>query len=317
MGKPKSKVVNAIVPGPLEQYAPGFRSWLLGEGYTPLGTVPKLQLMAHVSRWLEREGLTAAGLTEQEAGRFLAARHAAGTRWPKSLAGLRPLLDYLGGLGVLPPEPPEPPRDAASVLIAEFTEYLRSERGLAPMTVAAYSSKAARFLARYAPDGDPAVITPGDVSAAVVAEASGRSASAGQYFACSLRAFLRYCHVRGLVGADVSAAALSVTGRRTTMLPRGLEPGTVEALLASCDRDEPSGKRDYASSCCWPGSGCGPRKPPGCGWMTSAGGPGRPESAARAASTTSCRSRPTSAPRSRSGCGTAARPPRSARCSPR
>jgi hypothetical protein len=99
MGKPKSRVCNAFVPGPLEQYAPGFRSWLLGNGYTPLGTVPKLQLMAHVSRWLEREGLTAAGLTEQEAGRFLAARHAGGTRWPKSLAGLRPLLDYLGGLG--------------------------------------------------------------------------------------------------------------------------------------------------------------------------------------------------------------------------
>src|SRR5260370_37064965 len=39
---------------------------------------------------------------------------------------------------------------------------------------------------------------------------------------------------------------LSVTGRRTTMLPRGLEPGQVGALLASCDRDEPAGKRDYA-----------------------------------------------------------------------
>src|SRR6516225_7931117 len=199
MGKPKSKVVNAIVPGPLEQYAPGFRSWLLDQGYTPLGTVPKLQLMAHVSRWLEREGLTAAGLTREEAGRFLAARHAAGTRWPKSLAGLRPLLDYLGGLGVLPPEPSAPQRDAAAVLIAEFTEYLRSERGLAPMTVAAYSSKAARFLARYAPDGDPAVITPGDVTAAVLADASGLSAGAGQHLACALRAFLRYCHVRGMV----------------------------------------------------------------------------------------------------------------------
>ena len=106
MGKPKSRVCNAFVPGPLEQYAPGFRSWLLDKGYTPLGTVPKLQLMAHVSRWLEREGLTVSGLTGQEAGRFLAARHAAGTRWPKSLAGLRPLLDYLGGLGVLPPDHP-------------------------------------------------------------------------------------------------------------------------------------------------------------------------------------------------------------------
>src|ERR1700733_1622280 len=177
MGKPKSRVGNPIVPGPLEQYAPGFRSWLLDKGYTPLGTVPKLQLMAHVSRWLEREGLTASGLTGHEAGRLPAGSHAPATRWRKSLAVLLPLLDYRGGLGILPPEPPGPPQDAAAVLIAEFTEYLRCERGLAPMTVGAYSSKAARFLARCAPDGDPAVITPGAVSAAVVAEASGKSAA--------------------------------------------------------------------------------------------------------------------------------------------
>ena len=114
------------------------------------------------------------------------------------------------------------------------------------MTVGAYSSRAARFLARYAPDGDPAVIAPGNVTAAVLADASGLSAGAGQHLACALRAFLRYCHVRGLVAADVSAAALSVTGRRTTMLPRGLEPGQVEALLAACDRAGPHGRRDYA-----------------------------------------------------------------------
>ena len=127
MGKPKSRVCNAFVPGPLEQYAPGFRAWLLDKGYTPLTTVPQLQLMAHVSRWLEREGLAAAGLTRQQAARFLAARRAAGR--PRHPAGLRPLLDYLGGLGVILPEPPAPPLDAASVLIAEFAEYLRCERG--------------------------------------------------------------------------------------------------------------------------------------------------------------------------------------------
>jgi hypothetical protein len=99
MGRPKSRVGNPIVPGPLEQYAPGFRSWLLDKGYTPLGTVPKLQLMAHVSRWLERGGLTVSGLTGQEAGRFLAARHAAGGQRPRKSAGLRPLLDYLAGSG--------------------------------------------------------------------------------------------------------------------------------------------------------------------------------------------------------------------------
>ena len=45
MGKPKSRVCQAFVPGPLEQYAPGVRSWLRGKGDTPLTTVPQLQLI--------------------------------------------------------------------------------------------------------------------------------------------------------------------------------------------------------------------------------------------------------------------------------
>jgi len=94
------------MPGPLEQYAPGFQSWLLARGYAPLTTVPQLQLMAHVSRWLEREGLAVAGLAASEAARFLAVHQAAGYRQPKTVAGLRPLLGYLGGLGLVPPEPP-------------------------------------------------------------------------------------------------------------------------------------------------------------------------------------------------------------------
>ncbi len=210
MGKPVSRVVNAFVPGPLAEYAGGFRQWLLEQGYTPLTTVPQLQLMAHVSSWLDREGLAADSLGREQAGRFLADHHAAGHQRPKSLAGLRPLLGYLGGLRALPPEPPEPPPDAAAALISVFAEYLRAERGLAPMTVAAYSSRAARFLA------------------------------------AALRAFLRYCHVQGLVAADVSAAAMAVTGQWTLLLPRGLEPGQVTALLGACDRDEPEGRRDYA-----------------------------------------------------------------------
>src|SRR5215471_6831255 len=100
MGKPKSRVCQAFVPGPLEQYAPGFRTWLLEKGYTELTTVPQLQLMAHVSRWLEREGLTVDGLTRQEADRFLTARRASWGQRPRHPAGLCPLLDYLSGLGV-------------------------------------------------------------------------------------------------------------------------------------------------------------------------------------------------------------------------
>ena len=246
-GKPKGKVWNVAVQGPLEQHAPGFRERLLEQGYTERSSMHQLWLMRQVSLWLEKKELPVSGLTARRAAEFLAEHHARGhTRWPRSLAGLQPLLGYLGELGLVLPEPPEPPGNATAVLVSEFAEYLRAERGLAPATIAAYSSRVARFVARFAPDGDPGTIMPGDVTAAIVAGTSGKSAAEGHYLVCALRAFLRYCHVRGLAGADVSAAALGVTVRRTSMLPRGPEPAQVAALLASCDRGEPHGRRDYA-----------------------------------------------------------------------
>jgi integrase/recombinase XerD len=245
MGKTEGMVADAIVPGPLEQYGPGFLEWLLGRGYMPRTAAAHLRLMAHAGRWMGGEGLEAGGLTVSASRRFLAARLAAGYREPRSATGLRPLLGYLGELGILPAEPPEP-LDAAGALISGFAQYLRAERGLAPETVASYSWRVARFVARCAPGGDPGVITPDDVTSAVVAEASGLSAASGQRLACSLRAFLRYCHVRGLVTADVSAAAMGVIVRRTSMLPRGLDRGQVAALLAACDRGERAGRRNYA-----------------------------------------------------------------------
>lgn len=73
--------------------------------------------------------------------RFLAVRRAAGYREPRSVTGLRPLLDYLGGLGLLPAQSRRPTPNAAGAPISEFTQYLRTQRGLAPMTLVADSSR--------------------------------------------------------------------------------------------------------------------------------------------------------------------------------
>jgi integrase len=50
----------------------------------------------------------------------------------------------------------------------------------------------------------------------------------------------------GLLEGDLSGAALAVTGRRRTTLPRGIEPEAARALLRSCDRRTVVGRRDYA-----------------------------------------------------------------------
>ena len=62
------------VRGPLAPYAEGFREDLLGQGYTWGSAAHQIHLMAHVSRWLEAQGLELAVLDEGVTERFVAAR---------------------------------------------------------------------------------------------------------------------------------------------------------------------------------------------------------------------------------------------------
>lgn len=89
-------------------------------------------------------------------------------------------------------------------------------------------------------------MAPAAVIAAVGQQSGTVSVSAAQNFISGLRSFLRFCFVEGLVGADLSEAALLVTGRRRSPLPKGIARSDAAALLASCDRHHQLGRRDYA-----------------------------------------------------------------------
>src|SRR3954469_2533337 len=115
------------VSGPLEAFASGFVAELKRVGYSPLGATLQLRLMARVRRWLESEGLDAAGLTQVVVERFLADRRAAGYRDYVTGRATAPLLRYLRGLGVAPPPASSAPGTAAEVLLERFGVYLAVE----------------------------------------------------------------------------------------------------------------------------------------------------------------------------------------------
>lgn len=243
---PVSKVAEVRVPGVLAPFAAGFRAALLERGYTPLSAVNQLRLLVHLSRWMDAQGLSCAELTGERLAQYVSVRRSSGYRGLISLRAVEPLGRYLSGLGAIPAEVECAPQSAPAVLIGEFERYLRRERGLAASTVSAYVRRASRFLDGVAPDADLSRIGPRDVVAAIAAECAAKSVGAGQYLVAALRAFLRFAHVRGLVGADLSAAAMTVTGRRVSLLPLGLPVAETDALLDSCDRESPQGLRDYA-----------------------------------------------------------------------
>jgi len=234
--------------GPLAPFAKDFRRGLAERGYTAWTREHQLRQMARLSAWLEERGLAVAELSPRRVEEFLKVERAGG-RHKSDLCrpGLRCLLDVLGGLGVLAgAEDAAHEPSATEVLLASFELHLVAERGLAPRTVVGYVRHAARFMDGLAPDAELASLAPRAVTEAVLAESSRLSVPAAQYFLAGLRAFLRFCFIEGVIGVDLSAAALSMTGRRRSSLPRGIDPSDARALLDSCDRRTALGRRDHA-----------------------------------------------------------------------
>lgn len=138
------------------------------------------------------------------------------------------------------------PGEGVEVVLAGFTDYLCEQRCVSPLTVAAYAADARRFLERRGRRGVRG-LTAADVSRAILGDANGRRAPATvRRYACSLRAFLRYAHLVGLIGTDLSSAAVPVSGRQVSLLPQGLTPAQARVLLRTCDRRRAVGRRDYA-----------------------------------------------------------------------
>jgi integrase/recombinase XerD len=239
-------VSRVMVAGPLAPFADAYEAELRDRGYAPRTIVNQQRQVARLSGWLEAGGLTVAALSGERLEQFCDARSAGGSGASCSRQGLIALLDVLRGLGVIELESPAGVDSKDEQLLASFGDYLLGERGLTAGTALAYAGYARRFLGGLSGDGELSQVTAGEVTAAVLRESVAVSAASAQYFVAALRSFLRFCFVEGLVAADLSAAALAVTGRRRSSLPMGISRTDATALLAGCDRRRAIGRRDYA-----------------------------------------------------------------------
>jgi len=247
MARPTSRVSRVLMTGPLAPFADAYRVELRERGYTPLSIVNELRQAARFSRWLEAGGLTVAEVSEARVEQFFEWQRANWRhRHSWSRPGLRCLLDVLRELGVLAAEEPARMGSRTDALLVRFERYLLAERGLAAGTVVLYLRSARRFVEGLPPDRGIAGLVAGDVTAAVLRESESVSVSAAQNFVSGLRWFLRFCFIEGLVGSDLSRAALFARGRSSSPLPRGISRADARALLGSCDRRQALGRRDYA-----------------------------------------------------------------------
>jgi integrase/recombinase XerD len=234
------------VSGPLAKHAAGFGEELFRRGYPPERATRHVQLLAQLSRWLERQGLGKHDLSEERVAQFLEARRADGYAETPSLRWALKLLSLVPALEVAPavPAPPTPVEE----VVGHFRRYLLDERGLAAPTVRGYSDLARLFLSRWEGPGgarDLSQVTAEAVTAFVVAERHRRSTASAQVSVTALRSLLRFLFLEGYISQRLGDAVPAVSVPKG-FLPRGLADKVIEALLVSCDTSTKAGKRDLA-----------------------------------------------------------------------
>src|SRR5689334_7717618 len=120
-------VATVRMSGPLTRHVEGFAAELRSLGYTELSLVNLLRLLADFSRWLEGAGLALADIAPAVLTRFLAKRRRTHTHLVSERA-VRPLMDYLRGVGVVKKLKADKPR--RSKLLAAYERYLVEDRGV-------------------------------------------------------------------------------------------------------------------------------------------------------------------------------------------
>jgi site-specific recombinase XerD len=217
-------------------------------GYTPLSAAGHVRLVAHLSRWMIREGVAVSQLTPTTVDAYFAERRAS---YSNSLTArsLRPLLDYLRELGVLAAPGPAVATGPCDRLLERYRAYLFVERGLMASTVELNVRLVRPFLGDHvsAAGGQLELqrLNAGEVATFVVAQSRKRPRSVGR-LVTGLRSLLRFMYIDGVIDNPLAEAVPSVASWSLSGIPKALSSDQVTKLLTSCDRSTPTGCRDFA-----------------------------------------------------------------------
>jgi integrase/recombinase XerD len=137
-----------------------------------------------------------------------------------------------------------------SDLIRDYLIFLQNCRALAPATIGIRQRYVANFLTeglhhRCTP-AELAMLQASSVHNFVIATAKTLSRSKRKHLVSSLRSFLRFAHVAGMIERNLVEAVPVITIHKLASLPRGISWDAVQKLLAAPNRQTAAGRRDYA-----------------------------------------------------------------------
>jgi len=235
--------------GPLVPHIDAFARKLNEQGFKHYSITPQIRLVAKFSRWLKANHISLECVSDEHTQRFLRRSKRRKAIGCGSFAALRRLMALLRQCGAIPNEPLLVVEVTPIQMVTDaFAQHLRQDQGLSRTTCVQYLPFAEQFLAECFGNGsvDLSVLCAADVVEFVKHQASRLSQARAKCATIALRSFLRYLRYRGEIALDLAAAVPTVPNWSMTGIPRAIAPDHVRAVLESCRRDTPVGRRDYS-----------------------------------------------------------------------
>jgi integrase/recombinase XerD len=234
--------------GPLATYLDQFSRLLDGQGFERRGLGQQIRAAARFSRWLQSRQVTADAVTDEHVRDFLDDAAEQGFVRQGAAATLRRLLGFLRQLNICGAAPAPNPPTPVQQTVAAYRDYLRKELGLSVRTLIQYCSFAEAFLFEHFGCGsvDLGRLRGLDVIQFIRQQAARLSPARAKAATIALRSFLRYARYCGGTQLDLAGSVPTVANWSMTGIPRAIAPDHLRAVLASCRRDTPVGRRDYA-----------------------------------------------------------------------
>lgn len=244
---PNPLVRRRMYDGPLGPYVDFYAAELRADGYAWHSGILQIGLVADFSRWLAQRRTGVHEVTPKLCQSYL--RFRARLRRPLGgdRAALKRLLTLLLRQGVISAPPVAAATPAAQVQ-DEYRLYLQQERSLASVTVEPYLKFVGEFLNACFGTGpvDLSSLSTADVLGFVERRAASIHSQRVKKMTTALRSFLQFARFRGDLKTDLAACVPTVSNWSQSNIPKALPQAQVELVLASCKRQTPISRRDYA-----------------------------------------------------------------------
>lgn len=242
-------VLSRLPEGPLAAHLASFANFVGEQGYSAYSLRRHVRIAAGFSRWLGQSAIEVHRICSAHAVEYLRdrARHLRLGRG--DTAALQRLITFLRREGLIAQEKVEPARlTAVERCVQDYAQYLCEARGLATATIINYVPFVRDFLKHRFGEGSATLsrLNAGDVVGFVQHRVPRLHLKRAKLMTSALRSFLRYARYRGDVTRDLAAAVPVVANWSMTSIPRAIAADEVRQLLGSIDRDQPTGRRDYA-----------------------------------------------------------------------